>query len=228
MKILRDGGFVAHNGGPQIDAPEDWMVWHFTPIDYLAEIIADGCLVCDDGVTTRAGSVANPDVKARRREMTVSAPNYPRGRSVSSHVPWYIAAKSPMLYVVTRQYPPSVVDGLVFLGMNLGDLESSGLDWVASNSNAAQALAEFSSDLGTLGQFVDFDLLGARMWNNTDDDPYRKSRRAAEILVYDRVPLDLVSVVVGRNETTVAHARQLFEDAGVSHIKFKKLNAFTY
>lgn len=228
MRIIPDGGFVAHNGGPTRDAPRDWMVWHFTRLDYLAEIVADGRLVCDDHVTPRQGSVANADVKARRRVMTVEADDYPAGRSVSSHVPWYIAAKSPMLYVVSRNSSRDVLDGLVFMGMRLGDLEASGLEWAASNANAAMALAEFTTDLDTLGEFVDFDLLSAREWYKTPEDPDRMSRRAAEILVYDHVPLELVSVVVARNEGTVADARQTFEDAGYTHIKYRHTRAFSY
>jgi hypothetical protein len=204
------------------------MVWHFTRIDYLAEIVGDGQLVCDEQVSTRVGSVASADVKARRRMMIVNAPDYPPGRTVSSHVPWYIAAKSPMLYVVTRNQPRDVVDGLVFLGMRLGDLEASGLEWAASDSNAATALAEFSTDLDTLGEFVDFDLLSAQMWSNTHDDPDRMSRRAAEILVHGQVPLDLVSVVVAKNEQTLDTARQTFEDSGYDDIKYKRSSAFTY
>ncbi|WP_292789938.1 DUF4433 domain-containing protein [Microbacterium sp. UBA7513] len=204
------------------------MVWHFTRLDYLAEIVADGHLVCDDHVTPRLGSVASADVKARRRMMLVQAINYAEGRPVSSHVPWYIAAKSPMLYVVSKNFERDVVDGLVFMGMRLGDLEASGLEWVASNANAAMALAEFTTDLDSLGQFVDFDLLSAREWFKTPEDPDRMSRRAAEVLVYDRVPLDLVSVVVARNEGTVADARRTFEDAGYTHINYKHTRAFSY
>lgn len=228
MRIIPDGGFVAHNGGPTRDAPRDWMVWHFTRVEYLAEIVADGRLVCDDHVSARLGSVASPDVKARRRIMRVEAEGYPAGRSVSSHVPWYIAAKSPMLYVVSKNFPRDVLDGLVFLGMQLGDLEASGLEWVASNANAAMALAEFTTDADRLGAFVDFDLLSAREWYNTPEDPDRMSRRAAEILVHGHVPLELVSVVVARNERTVETARQTFEDAGYSHLTYKHARAFSY
>ncbi|MCK8608520.1 DUF4433 domain-containing protein [Agromyces sp. C10] len=204
------------------------MVWHFTRLEYLREIASAGRLLCDEDVSPRAGSVANSDVKARRRTRIVNAPDYPSGRSVASHVPWYIAAKSPMLYVVTRNHPDAVLDRLVFLGMRLGDLEASGLDWVASDSNAATALAQFSNELDRLGDFVDFDLLSAQFWNNTTDDPDRMSRRAAEVLVYGHVPLDLVSVVVARNEATLEDARKLLADAGYSHLRFKQSEAFSY
>ncbi len=133
-----------------------------------------------------------------------------------------------MLYVVSKNFSRDVLDGLVFMGMRLGDLEASGLEWVASNANAAMALAEFTTDLDMLGEFADFDLLSAREWFNTPEDPDRMSRRAAEILVHDHVPLDLVSVVVARKEGTVADAQQTFEDAGYTHINYRHTRAFSY
>lgn len=228
MRVLRDGGFVAHDGGPRRDAPREWMVWHFTRIDYLPEIVDDGKLVCDDAVSPRLGSVASREVKERRRASVVTALDYPPSRTVSSHVPWYIAAKSPMLYFVSKNFVPAVVDGLVFLGMRLGDLADSGLEWVASDSNAAAALAEFSTDMDSLGEFVDFDLLSTRMWKNTADDPDRMTRRAAEVLVHGSVPLELVSVVIARNESTLESAQTIFEDAGFAHIRFRQSDVFSY
>lgn len=228
IRYQQHGGFVAHGGGPRAEAPRDWIVWHFTPLANLSQIVSHGTIFCDDTAPKMSGSVANGDVKALRRGRIVDAPGYPAGRSVSSHVPWYIAAKSPMLYYVTRNQPPDVVDELVFLGMRLGSLVDSGLEWVASNGNAAAQVTEFSADLANLGTFVDFELLIARDWANTFDDPYRKSRRAAEILVHEQVPIELVSLVVARNEATLEGARKLLSDAGQTQVKFIHTDKLSY
>lgn len=228
IRYQQHGGFVAHGGGPRPDAPHDWIVWHFTPLPNLSRIVSHGKLVCDDSAPKTSGSVANGDVKALRRNRMVDAPGYPPGRSVSSHVPWYIAAKSPMLYYVTRNQPRDVVDGLVFLGMRLDSLVKSGVEWVASNGNAAAQVTEFSADLANLGTFVDFDLLIARDWANTFEDPHRKSRRAAEILVHECVPLELVSLVVARNEATLEAARELLSGAGQNQVKFLHTDKLSY
>ncbi len=42
---------------------------------------------------------------------------------------------------------------------------------------------------------VDWDLMQARYWNDTNDDPDRKRRRQAEFLVHNFFPWDLVSYV---------------------------------
>jgi len=228
LGFFADGGFVGHHHGPHLDAPHDWMVWHFTRLEYLAEIIDSGKLVCDEAVTPRVGSVASPEVKALRRRREIVAPGYPVGRRVSEHVPFYFAAKSPMLFYVSRNNPQEVLDSLVFLGVRVGDIVDHGLEWVASNGNAATALTQFSADLDTLGTFVDFELLKAKYWNDTADDPARKSRRAAEILVHDHVPLEAVSLVAVSNAATLDDAYKLLSGAGYDHIEYRETTAFTY
>ncbi|WP_082455900.1 MULTISPECIES: DUF4433 domain-containing protein [unclassified Plantibacter] len=207
MKHFPQSGFFGLDEGPTRSNPEDWYVWHFTRVENLASIASEGSVLSDESKTQHL-SVANADVKERRRTRLVTAPGYPEGRTVSSHVPWYFATKSPMLYVVQKNSSDNG-DGLIFLGMRIGDLVESGLSWCASDANAAAALTQFSTDLGTLGDFVDFGLLCQQMWNNTPDDPDRKSRRAAEVLVYDRVPLELVTVVIAQTQPRVSEAKTI-------------------
>lgn len=228
LGFFADGGFVGHNHGPHIDEPREWMVWHFTRLEYLPEIIESGRLVCDENVVPREGSVASPEVKAIRRRREITAAGYAAHRRVSQHVPFYFAAKSPMLFYVSRNYPQEILDSLVFFGVRVGDIIGLGLEWVASNGNAATLLTQFSADVDTLGTFVDFELLTAKYWNDTADDPARKSRRAAEILVYESVPLEAVSLVAVSNAMTLERASELLSGAGYENIEYRETTAFSY
>jgi hypothetical protein len=136
---------------------------------------------------------------------------------VADHVPWYVAARSPMLYCVCKGYNVDYKGGsdpLVFLGMRLADLAATGAIWCFSDRNAATALAAFSVQVQAMGTFMDFDLLTQERWNNTQDDQDRKSRRAAEVLVAHRVPLELVSQVVTYSDSRAAEVREIFADVG--------------
>ena len=116
-------------------------------------------------------------MKERRRHKVVSPDaGYPTSMA-SHHVPFYIAAKSPMLFVVCRGYGHYTGGAapLVHLGVGLGDLIDAALTWCASDGNAAATFTQFSRDLPGLGDFVDFDLLCQRDWYNTPDDGDRKS-----------------------------------------------------
>jgi hypothetical protein len=225
LQIWKDGGFVAE-GTPTAANPRDWYAWHFTRLEYLPEIIAAGELRCDDDVPERVGSLANAGIKEARKLRDVAAEGYPLGRSVSSHVPFYIAARSPMLKHAEYNSTTAVLDGLVFFGVKIGDIIDAGLDWAASDGNARTAFTRFASDIDTLGTFVDFELLTQKWWKNIPEDMDRKRRRQAEILVHERVPLGVVSVVVARTDATVKQAEKELNAAGFDHITYKATNVF--
>lgn len=210
------GAFMSDSdGGPRKDRALDWYAWHFTHVDNLPSIVAAGCLHCDNAAPT-VKNVGLHRIKAKRRSVVVRPDAaYPAGRTVADHVPFYLAAKSPMQYAVMKGHDDYAGgnDDLVYFGVRLGEVESQGLTWCVSDRNAADGLVKFSRVSDSLGDFVDFDLLHAKMWNNTADDPDRAARRAAEVLVLSEVPLTMVSVVVAKNEGVLAAAQAAF--AGV-------------
>lgn len=217
-----DSGFVGLNGGPRRDAPRDWIVWHFTHVDNLPGILEEGRLLPDSQVKP-VTEVANPEVKERRRHKVVDPrPDYPTSM-VSEHVPFYIAAKSPMLYVVCTNHGSGP---LVHLGVLLGDIIDAGHTWCASDGNAAAGFTQFSCEIGQLGQFVDFDLLCQRDWYNTPEDPDRKSRRSAEILIHGSVPIELISYISCSKKETLSQVQTHFQD--VSGIRDYKVRSKLY
>jgi hypothetical protein len=166
-----------------------------------------------------AVNVANHEVKARRDLIHVSPdPMYPPNKIVSDHVPFYISAKSPMLFAVTRGHMGyrGGDDPLVFLGVSIGAIVDSGLTWCASDANAATSYVRFTRNLSGLGDFVDFDLLCQQWWGKTPDDPYRPGRRAAEVLVLDRLPLELISVVIAKTQVSLQVAQTALSSVGGS------------
>jgi hypothetical protein len=98
-----ESGFVAHNGGPDRQRPRDWIVWHFTHIDNLPSIIACSRLLPDAAVTPTT-DVAYDSVKELRRHKAVRPDHAHPTSMASDHVPFYIAARSPMLYIACRGY----------------------------------------------------------------------------------------------------------------------------
>ncbi|MCY9786683.1 DUF4433 domain-containing protein [Nocardiopsis sp. EMB25] len=213
---ISDSGFVARGGnGPQRDKPQDWVVWHFTHIENLKSIAHEGLIKCSSEIEPNR-NVANPDVKARRARRKVDPDeDYPTS-FVNDHVPFYIAAKSPMLYSVTNGHKgyDGGCESLIFFGSFLGDIIESRRIWCASDSNAATSYVKFSRDEKNLGSFVDFDLLLQRYWGKTSEDPDRPGRRAAEILVLKEFPVDLISLVVAKNASMLEKAKLNFEKAG--------------
>ena len=228
MAYLPASGFIARgDAGPRRDNPRDWLVWHFTHKLNLGAICASGKLLPASSVEPPR-NVANQDVKGRRSMPVRPDTEYPPS-SVHDHVPFYIAAKSPMLFVVTQSgkesYRARSAD-LVFMGAVLGDLIDARVTWCVSDGNAAAGYTQFTRVVDDLSGFVDFDLLCQRMWRNTAEDPHRQGRRAAECLVLGEVPLELIRVVVTRNESDLDFVRAAFSSVGGERQYFAKQDIF--
>lgn len=198
-----DGGLWARGGILDATTAANWIAWHFTPIVNLPRIKADGGLL-PHSAASPAASAGDDGIKGRRLLRRVPLGHYPES-CVGDHVPLYIAGKSPMLHRVAK-YGAGTYDGgsrgLVMLGFRVGLIAGSGHYWCATDSNAVSATAQFTENIDEVPALVDFDLLTSKWWNNTLEDPNRASRRSAEILVHDFLPLDWLEVVVVSNEST--------------------------
>ena len=101
--------FAVDPGGPddhrsygrkrRVTTPRRGLLFHFTHMSNLAAIVRDG-LRCDSEVTDTERvftEVGNQVIKSRRRVRCVPVPP---GGVVADYVPFYFAARSPMLYAV--------------------------------------------------------------------------------------------------------------------------------
>jgi hypothetical protein len=146
---------------------------------------------------------------------------------VADYVPFYLAARSPMMYKLYVGGVPSFTGDhrdLVYFVSDVGRMVAAGLQFAISDRNAAKALAEFTNDVNVLGDlgvdaprsdFVDWPLMKATMWSNTREDGERMERRMAEFLVHGEVPFDLVLRVAARSDKHKTRVERLFAAAGV-------------
>jgi hypothetical protein len=177
--------------------PRDRWVLHFTHVDNLPCIVAEGKVTCDGRARqglTRV-EVGAMEVKEVRRRRAVTAGG---GGFVGDYVPFYFAPRSPMMFRIAcdhRDGVPGRYPGgdrpLVYLATTVGSIVDAGLGWVATDGNAATATTRFSSVLDDLDAMVDWPLMTATRWSNTPDDPDRQRRRMAELLVRTEVPLSV-------------------------------------
>lgn len=173
--------------------PQRGLLFHFTHMANLESIVRDG-LSCDS--VARNGQlqveVGNHDIKLRRRSRAV--PIEPGG-VVSDYVPFYFAARSPMLYVIWRGQVPTYQAGqedVVYLVTSIEEVTESGAQYVFTDRNATLGYARFESDPALVDTVVDWDLMEATMWNDQPGDWDRKERRMAEFLVHQHLPWEHV------------------------------------
>ena len=194
--------------------PRVWL-YHLVHVDNLPSIAENG-LFCDSAVgdgDLLTTDIGNQDVKARRRGIEV--PTGPGG-VVADYVPFYFAPRSPMLFAIHRGAVPTYSggqDGLVYLVTNTDVVVDRGLGFILTDHNAASALARFSDCIDDLEGFVDWPLMRAAIWRNTEEDPNRRNRRMAEFLVHDCVPWDAFVGLAARTDEDAEKA-----DAGLGSL----------
>ncbi|TDC42210.1 DUF4433 domain-containing protein [Micromonospora sp. KC213] len=176
----------------------DRWIYHFTHLDNIKAIFDCGYLACDAvarGGLTRT-EVGDPAIKESRRQRPVLAGP---GGQVGDYVPFYYAPKSPMMYRIAcdhRDSKPNCYPGgdrpLVYLVTRVGVAVTGLSGWVGTDGNAATATTEFTADLQTLAEMVDWPLMTAERWNNTAEDMDRQRRRQAEFLVHHTLATPLI------------------------------------
>lgn len=186
--------------------PTPTWIYYFTHVDHLASIARDG-LVCDADahlpgrLTTEVGDA---EIKARRRVRSVTTGP---GGVLADYAPFYFGNRGPMLLNIHTGRVPSYHGGqagLVYLCTTVERIHERGLRWVASDRNAATALARFTSDIDALDGHVDWPLVGSRSWAKTDADPDRPKRHQAELLVHGRLPWQDILFVAARHASDLA------------------------
>ena len=169
-------------------------IYHFTDVDNLEGIFADGELRAH----RTAGcvvDVADNSIKSRRTRIDVRCGP---GGKVCDYVPFYFAPRSPMLFRIQA----GGVDGvspdqarIVYFRSSTEVLLDGGVPCVFTDGNAAAAFTTFHDDPDQLGDVVDWALMRERYWSNTADDNDRVRRRCAEFLAHEAVPLDLIEEI---------------------------------
>lgn len=170
--------------------PQRGLLFHFAHVDNVASVARAG-LLCDsalDATNPDFIEVANRDIKKRRRSQPVRAGP---GGVVADYVPFYFAARSPMLYAIhkgrVRTYGGGD-DELVYLVSSIEAIVNHRLALVVTDRNAALKYARHTADLGSLNEFVDWPLMEHASFANTSTELDRRERRMAELLVHRRVP----------------------------------------
>ena len=74
--------------------------------------------------------------------------------------------------------------------------------------------SRFFDDLRHLKNSIDWEIMRATYWRDTNDDPDRKRRRQAEFLAFRFVPWSIIDSVAVMRMADVAMIRQTLYEAG--------------
>jgi hypothetical protein len=196
-------------------APQPTHIYHITHKDNLRGIIASGALIAQSQIQSRAVgycNIAHGNIQDRRALTEV--PCGPGG-CLHDYVPFYFAPRSPMLYAIHKGNVAGCTAGqsdIVYLVTMAQRIDAEGVPFIFTDGHGVMAMSEFLDDLRDLDA-VDWDIMTARYWMDTPDDPDRKRRRQAEFLIYKSLPWSLIEEICVMNEATQGEVRSTLRDA---------------
>ncbi len=195
-------------------------ILHFTNVGNLAAILADGGLSADARNARLGRTVVcsgDASIKATRLKTRINA-GIGAGGVVGDYVPFYYAHRSPMLFSIANGNVPNVSsnqDPIIYLVATAESFPPP--TFVITDGNAASGFTQQFGAHTDLARKIDWPLMGARIWRNTDQDGDRKRRRAAEFLVHDFVPWPQITKIVVRVAATRDLVLAEYQSSGTPH-----------
>ncbi|MHB8843992.1 MAG: type II toxin-antitoxin system toxin DNA ADP-ribosyl transferase DarT [Nitrospirota bacterium] len=192
-------------------------IYHITHIDNLQRIFESGGLHCDATMCSNGVEcvgIAHNHIKERRARTIV--PILPGG-TLADYVPFYFAPRSPMLYSIHTGYVAGYEGGqesVLHLVSSAEAVNEQRLKFVFTNGHAVIAFSNFFNDLDDLDK-IDWAIMKATYWNDTDADNDRKRRRQAEFLVHEFFPWELIEKIGVINENMARKVKSAL--AGCAH-----------
>ncbi|NJK74431.1 MAG: DUF4433 domain-containing protein [Richelia sp. CSU_2_1] len=189
-------------------------IYHITHIDNLESIISAGGLLAYNTMHTARihyTNIACENIQYRRATFRVPCGV---GGVLHDYVPFYFAPRSPMLYSINKGYVASYTQGqepVIHRVSDVFNIENVGLDFVFTDGHAVMKLTTFFDNLYELYQ-IDWDVMEARYWNDTDEDNDRKRRRQAEFLVRNFFPWQLIAQIGVINSAIQAQVENILQN----------------
>jgi hypothetical protein len=207
--------------------PDSVWLFHITHIDNLTAIIRAGGLLAHNGVDDAYTDIAHQTIQNRRNNTQV--PCMPGGQ-LHDYVPFYFCRRSPMLYAIHKGNIETYLGGqesIVYLVTTLARVQQSGIPFVFTDGHAIMQFSEFYNDPANLDK-IDWELMTAQYWADTDDDPDRKRRRQAEFLLYEKCPWLLIAGIAAFDDAMKARVEMLITNEQCTHLPRVKVKTDWY
>ena len=189
-----------------------------THIDNFAQILRSGAIYSYARLKHENidyVNIAYADIQEKREMCFVSVD----GKRLSLHefVPFHFAPRSPMLYTVAQGNVEGYDSGqepLIYIVIDIARIVTSGRRFIYTDGHPIMYYTQYYTDITALGEAIDWDVMNATYWANTDEDPDRKRRRQAEFLILEAMAVTDFSFIAVQNTNIKSVVEQLIEMAG--------------
>ena len=189
-------------------------LYHITHLNNLPSILEVGGLLAN----SRLQQARMPfcDISYERIQERRARTHVPCGAGgvLHDYVPFYFGFRSPMLYTINRGNVPGCPEGqtpILHLVTTAEAIDAQELAFAFTDGHAVVSYSEFYDSLEDLDQ-VDWEIMRASFWADTDEDGDRKRRRQAEFLVYEFLPWNLIAEIGVIDPTIQQQVQEILQD----------------
>ncbi|WP_204104258.1 MULTISPECIES: DUF4433 domain-containing protein [Spirulina sp. CCY15215] len=189
-------------------------IYHITHIRNLPSIIRVGGILANNRLQRQQidyTDIAHASIQDRRAY--ISVPCSERG-TLHDYVPFYFAARSPMLYSLNKGNIKGYTDGqtpILYFVTDIDEILDEEIPFTFTDGHAIMGYSEFYDNWECLEWAIDWEIMEARYWSDTDEDGDRKRRRQAEFLVYECCPWTCIKEIGVINSTMQTKVREILQ-----------------
>jgi ssDNA thymidine ADP-ribosyltransferase, DarT len=199
-------------------------IWFFriTHVRNLPHILRHGLCPIAAGVTD-PGFMAIGDISLIAVRKDLAVPIAPGG-VFSEYVPFYLGPRSPMLYQIWKGgdgVAQMAQSDIVYIAVSLDCVQNKGIPFVFTDGHARTKVTRFYNDVADFAQ-LDWEVVQSSNWANTEDDPDRKRRKQAEIMIKGLVNAEDFGYLLTFDAASKEIVAQMVADSGHSvpvHVK---------
>ena len=194
-----------------------WL-YHITSIENLPAILQNGQLLSKNTLDSRQSSYTNIAYeRIQKRRATKIVPCGPGG-VLHDYVPFYFAARSPMLCAINKGSVQGYNDGqepILHLLVKAEDVFAEELGFAFTDGHAAvTGFTLFSDQPSEMDSMIDWKIMKEKYWRDTDEDGDRARRRQAEFLIYQAVPWRFIRAICVINKRMASQVQDILNDHG--------------
>jgi hypothetical protein len=198
-----------------IDVDNLWL-FRIVHINNVEHILRNGIVAPNSELAdTDYLNIGDSTLIGQRSDYPVKIEGY---GNLGDFVPFYFGPLSPMLLNIKtghRGISQTHQSEIVYICCRFNSIVINCNQWCFTDGHAKAVITEFFNHAEDLDH-VDWEIVGKRYWNNTEEDFDRMRRKQAEFLVRDYVPVQCIEYIIVFNEEMRQIVRDIVNLSGLN------------
>lgn len=193
--------------------PRPTYLFRIVHIDNLPSIFNVNEITCPshDNANPEYIGIGDDSLIAHRKTTPVTLEP---GGTFSDYVAFYFTTRSPMLYNIKNGYQGVTQrsqDEIVYLVTSFEKIVECNIPYIIYDGHAYHHLSQPFNTVEGL-EHVDWTTISSGKWFDTEEDPDRKRRKQAELLVYRALPFEAILVIATYSEAARQKVHEMPRD----------------